>query len=175
MFSCIVSGPLYFRSIDPFWAGQGACAWSSSQWQAKIFLWLMVKKSKDQDQRVFDITCTEWDMEHFVKATSTKFWHQDPGKTCSKINRYTNYAHLHVLIHNALNALTPLTNTPNPNNLPNHCLQSYNLQLQTETALTFSPTEGIYGINYFQNPSRLHYVCMLSLYKIIVNNNHGLN
>ena len=75
-------------------------------------------------------------MEYFVEATSTKFWKQDPGKTRNEINRYTNYAH--GLIHDALNALTHLTNTPNPRNLPNHCLQSYNLQLQTETVLIFS-------------------------------------
>ena len=31
------------------------------------------EKSDDQDQRVFDVICTEWGKEYFVKATSTKF------------------------------------------------------------------------------------------------------
>lgn len=131
------------------------------------FLWLMVKKSKDQDRRVFDVTCTEWDMQHFVKATSTKFWHQDPGKTCSKINRYTNYAHL--LIHNALNVLTHLTPITYPIIAYNHITYS------SKQKLLWLFHQLKVSINYFQNPSRLHYVCMLSVYKITVNNNHGLN
>ena len=42
------------------------------------------QKSEDQDQSVFDVTCTEWNMEYCEQATSTKFRSQDQGKRATR-------------------------------------------------------------------------------------------
>ena len=46
----------------------------------EFFFMVNGEKSKDQEQRVFDIACTWRDMEYCVHATSTKFWGHDLGK-----------------------------------------------------------------------------------------------
>lgn len=56
------------------------------------------QKSKDQEQRIFGITCTEWGMD-YVQATSPKFQSQDLGK--SEIYWYT--MHIYWPVHNVLN------------------------------------------------------------------------
>ena len=89
------------------------------------------QKSKDQDQRVFDVTCTEWEVEFCAQATSTKFRGQDLEKRATSS---TNNAH--PLIHNALNMLTHLTTITYST-----IKLTYNhiTQLQTETVLAFLP------------------------------------
>lgn len=76
MFSCMISGLLYFWYIDPFWAMHKVPTDDSP----RFFLTVNGEKNKDQEQRVFGIAGTGRDMEYSVHATSTKFWGHDLGK-----------------------------------------------------------------------------------------------